>query len=153
MKIDERVEGRLRVAYSAAIGKDADQISEALAGITKDETAKFIGLGIFVCGFIVKDVLREELDDDRLLALARDIVKDEADWMDLGDPAVVAAFLKAAATGDHQLAGLDGEDITGLAIVCGAHLLAHYRLGEQRWFQYLDEIWAALEAAPNPPEL
>jgi hypothetical protein len=149
MRIDERVEGRLRECYSGAIAKDSDRISAALAGITKDDTTRLLGLGLFVVGFVVKDVLREDLTDERIRELAEKIVTKQADWMELGDPSEVAAFLKAAATGDRQLAGLGGEDITGLVIICGAHLLNYYRLDGQRWFQYLDEIWANLEGTPE----
>ncbi|GAB3802864.1 hypothetical protein [Micromonospora zhanjiangensis] len=150
MRIDERVEGRLRECYSGAIAKDSDLITAALAGITKEDTAHLLGLGLFVVGFVVKDVLREDLTDESIRDLADKIVTKQADWIDLGDASEVTAFLKAAATGDRQLAGLGGEDITGLVIVCGAHLLNYYRLDGQRWFQYLDEIWSILESTPEP---
>jgi hypothetical protein len=149
MRVDERIEPRLREAYSAVIAKDADRVSAALQGMTAEDTTTFLGLGLFVCGFIVNDIYKESATDENVRELAGKIIAKQSDWMDVGEPEVVTAFLKAAASGDTRLAGLGGEDITGLTIICGGHLLGYYRLNDQRWYEYLDEIWAALEAAPD----
>lgn len=149
MRVDDGVEKRLREAYSGAIGKDADRISRTLVGITNEETVTFVGLGLYVAGFIVNDIYPDGPTDDDVRELAAQIIEGESGWMDLGDDDTVARFLKAAATGDTTLGGLGGDDLMGHAIVCGGHLLSHYRLAGQRWYQYLDEIWAIAEAAPD----
>jgi hypothetical protein len=150
MRVDERIEPRLREAYSAVIAKDADRVSAALRGMSNEDTATFLGLGLYVCGFIVNDIYKESVTDANVRELAEKIIAKQSDWMDIGEPEVVAAFLKAAATGDTRVASLGGEDLTGLTIICGGHLLGYYRLEGQRWYEYLDEIWSAVEAAPDP---
>ncbi|GAA5198430.1 hypothetical protein GCM10023322_71840 [Rugosimonospora acidiphila] len=144
MPINSQVEERLRKAYSGAIAKDPDAVAGALDGISKEDTASLITMGLYVSGFVANDIYRDGPTDEDFRELASKISEKESDWIDL-DRASVAEFLKVAVTGDVTLGGLGGEDVTGLAVVCGAHLLSYYRLDDQRWYQYLDEIWDSYE--------
>jgi hypothetical protein len=148
MRLDEQVEARLRKAYSAAIAKKADDVTAALAGITNEQSITMIGLGLYVAGYIVNDIHRDGVTDEKVRALATEIVNGESDWMDLGEVEPVARFLRAAAQGDVEtITRLGPEDATGLVIVAGAHLLAYYRQEGERWHSYLDAILDNYEAA------
>jgi hypothetical protein len=148
MPVNSQVEERMRKAYSGAVAKDSDIVARALDGISKADTGTLIAMGLYVVGFIANDIYRDGPTDEEYQELAVKISDKESDWIDLNRDSV-AGFLKVAATGDATLGGLDGEDLTGLAIVCGAHLLSYYRLDDQRWYQYLDEIWDSYEQASN----
>jgi hypothetical protein len=147
MTVNRRVEEPLRKAYSAAIGKNSAEVAAALEGVSHEDSLRLVGLGLYVTGYIVNDINRDGITDDNLRKLAIEIIDGEADWMDLGNPDHVARFLKAAANGDlGEVNRLGAEDVTGLVIVAGAHLLAHYRQDGERWYRYLDAILDNYEA-------
>jgi hypothetical protein len=152
MDIDQRIESHVRKAYSRVVGRDGDGMIAALADLDDTDWQMAVWLGVFVCGFIVKDVFPDGPTDDELRGLAQGIIDAESDWVDLGPVDQVATYLRAAADGDPTLAGLPRKDVIGLTFVCGGHLLATHRLKDQNWWEYLDEIWAALEATPAPDQ-
>ncbi|MBM0279470.1 hypothetical protein [Micromonospora tarensis] len=56
----------------------------------------------------------------------------------------LAELLAAAARGDiSSLAAR--ADVVGNTSVLGGFLLTSFRLDDQRWWDYLDEIWVAME--------
>jgi hypothetical protein len=138
MPIDEGIEARLRLAYNAAINRNPDGIATALRDLSAPDTATLVALGIYVCGFIAADVYGPAPTGEDRAELAARIAAGESDWIDLGDVPTIARLLGGAATGDEQ---------ASLVVVCGAHLLSCYRAADQRWYQYLDEIWDAYEQA------
>jgi hypothetical protein len=156
MKIDERIEAHVREAFSAVIGKDGDRLVAALDGLDEHDSQIAIGLGLTVCEFVLKDAYGDNPTEAELLDEARDIVAAESEWVDLGTPEQVATFLGAVAREDTSFAGLSRKDIVGLTFVCGGHLLATRSLDDQKWWEYLNEIWAAVEASPTgerpPPD-
>lgn len=146
MMVDEQVESRLRAAYGAAIAKRADDVTAALDGITHEQSMSLIGLGLYVVGYVVNDIHRDKPNERDVRGLATEIVNAEIDWIDLGGADLVASFLNAAAAGDAAAIGrLGAEEATGLVIVTGGHLLAHYRQENERWFRYLDAILETYE--------
>jgi hypothetical protein len=144
MELDDSVEKRLREAYCGAISKDPDRISRALDGITPQETATFVDLGLYVSGYIVNEIFQHSPTDDNVRELADRIGARESDWTQTGDADTIVRFLDAAVTGDTTRVGLGAADLTRLVIVCGGHLLAYHRPDGQRWYEYLDEICAPL---------
>lgn len=146
MPVDERAEERLREAFSGAIGRKPEKISAVLAGVPQDRSEAVVGIALYVVGTIVNEACGE-VTDDAVRDLAQKLVDGESNWIDVGNLDLVARFLKAAASGDvATVNSLDAEDIVGLSVVAGAHLLAHYRREDQRWYQYLDEILDRYEA-------
>jgi hypothetical protein len=146
--VDEQAEARLREAFSGAIGRRPEKVSAALAGVPQKQAETVVGLALFVIGFVVNDACGDGASDGTVRDLAQKIIDGESDWSNVGDLDLVTRFLAAAARGDvaavNQLAA---EDVVGLSVVAGAHLLAHFRLPDQRWYQYLDEILDGYEAS------
>jgi hypothetical protein len=160
MELDDSVEERLREAYSGAISKDPDRISRALEGISPQETATLVDLGLYVFGYIFNEKYQHSLTDDNVRELADKIVARESDWTEAGDADTIGRFVEAAVTGDSTRVGLGAADLTRLVIVCGGHLLAYHRPDGQRWYEYLDEIWAPFNPCydttigrPDGPEI
>jgi hypothetical protein len=149
MQIDESVEARLREAYSAVIDRDGDRMAAALRELDQSQSEHALHLALFVCAFVTKDVYRDGPTEDNLLELGRQIVDGESGWVPL-DLDKIAELLRAALKGDVSLATVDPAEVPPLAIIVGGHLLAAFRLKDQRWWQYLEEIWEALLAAPDP---
>jgi hypothetical protein len=146
MQIDERVERRLRNAYSRILAKDGEGMVAALEGLGPEESVTAVGMALFVVGYVVNATFPDGATDEQLHTVAQDIVNDESDWVDLGDVDTLARFLSATRTADPWLRELGLEEGTGLALVCGGHLLGHYYGDDQEWYEFLDEIWAAFEA-------
>jgi hypothetical protein len=149
MRIDEGIEQHVRDAFGSAVNEDGDRLVESLKGLNQTDTLRALGLGLFAVGFVVNDIFRDGATDEELLDLAQQIVEEEASWVTLDENAIVP-LLRAAATSDISLPGVNKEDAVFLTFVCGGHLLAAFREDGQHWYDYLDEIWAQLLAAPDP---
>jgi hypothetical protein len=149
MEIDERIEGHVREAFSAVVGRDGDRMVAALDGLDERDSQIAVGLALTVCEHVLKDAYGEPVTEIEVLGEARGLVESESDWIDLGTPEHVAVFLGAVARGDTSFAGLSVREVVALAFVCGGYLLATRSLADQKWWEYLNEIWAAVEAAPS----
>ena len=150
MNIDPRIEEHVREAYRAVIAKDGDRMVRAFRGLGEVEAATMAAYGVFVCGYVVNDVLRDGVTEGRLRDLATKIVHSESDWIDLGSAEAVAHLLGAASRGDTSFAGVPREDVIGSIFVCGGYLLGVYRSEGKEWWDYLDVIWEELLASPEP---
>ncbi|MFG3555180.1 hypothetical protein ACGGAQ_12370 [Micromonospora sp. NPDC047557] len=147
MQVDERVEGAVREAYRAVIAKDGDRLAAAFAGLNEDEAQMAVRYAVFVVGFIVKDVFRNGATEAELSELADKIIASESPWVDLGRREDLARLLAAATSGNIVASSTARADVVGNILVVGGFLLTSFRLDDQRWWDYLDEIWAAMEAA------
>jgi hypothetical protein len=146
--IDAAIEERVRAALGAVIDRDGDGMVSALAGLTSNETRHALGLGLFVVGYVVNNIHPDGVTEAEIASLAQQVTESESDWISL-NPESVRLLLTAGAKGDATLRGIDPNDALGLTFVVGGHLLAAYRAEPERWFEYLDEIWAALSAASD----
>lgn len=149
MQIDEKIEEHVREAYSAVVGRDGNQMAQAFDGLNKDDRNTALALGLFVCEYALNDTYPDGPTESDLLDLAREIVEEESSWINLGTPGDLATFLKSVARGDTSASQVREGDIAGHTFVCGGHLLATRRLKNQRWWEYLDEIWAAAQSMPE----
>ncbi|MET8309741.1 hypothetical protein [Micromonospora sp. NPDC005173] len=147
MRVDERVEEAVREAYRAVIAKDGDRLASALAGLNEHEAQRAVRYAVFVVGFIVNDVFRNGATEAELSGLADKIIASESSWIELGPREDLASLLSAAAGGDVTATSTARADVVGNTFVVGGFLLTSFRLDDQRWWDYLDEIWAAMEAA------
>ncbi|MET8527118.1 hypothetical protein [Micromonospora sp. NPDC005172] len=147
MRIDEHVEGAVREAYRAVIAKDGDRLAATFAGLNEDEAQMAVRYAVFVVGFIVKDVFRNGATEAELSELADKIIASESPWVDLGPREDLATLLAAATSGNIVASSTARADVVGNTLVVGGFLLTSFRLDDQRWWNYLDEIWTAMEAA------
>jgi hypothetical protein len=150
MRIDERVEARVRESYSAVVGRDADRMVAAFEGLDPAGSVQAIQLGVFVVGFIMKDCFHDGPTEADVREVAHEVIDAVKDWIDLGEADEVATFLLSASRADMIFPGVPKEDVVGLTFVCGGYLLASRSRETQRWYEYLDEIWGVLEATPEP---
>lgn len=150
MRIDERIEGQVRKAFSAVVGKDGDEMVAAIRDLGEDDAQAAVGYALFVVGYIVNDAFPNGPTEPDLRSIADDVITGVSDWVRIGTVDTVATFLRAAGAGDTTFRGITQDDLPGTAFVCGGYLLARYRREDQRWWEYLNEIWAAAEAAPEP---
>lgn len=149
MQIDPEVEAHLREAYSAVIGRDGDRMAAAFTGLDVTQSEEALSLALFVVAYIARDVYRHGPTDDDLIVLANQVAGSETNWVRI-DRAQVAELLRVALIGESPRAVLPPNDVAPLAVVVGGHLLGAFSLDGQSWWQYLEDIWDALLAAPDP---
>ena len=149
MRIDKVIERRVREAFAAVIGHDESDLRAHLRVLSERELQVALVYATFVTGYVVSDVFEGAPDDAELTEMAEDAVQGTKDWIDLGGIESVVAFLKAATAGNADFPGVPGEDIAGYAFVIGGYLLSRYRREGQRWYEYLDDIWNAAQAAES----
>jgi hypothetical protein len=150
MHIDARIEEQVREAFRAVIAKDGDRLVAALRDLSTEDFATAVAYGLFVLGYVVNDVFRAGPSEDELRSMARKIIHGVSEWVDLGSEDEVARLLAAAANGDASFPGVPREDIVGIVFVSGGYLLGVYRRSNEHWWDYLNEIWQELLAAPDP---
>jgi hypothetical protein len=152
MDIDECIEGHLREAFSAVIGRDGDRMVAALEGLNEQDSQVALVLGLTVCEYALREAFGDEPTESELRNEAQELVADVSDWIDLGTPELVARFLGAVAYGDTSFASLSSADVVTLTLVCGGYLLGTRRSKDQKWWQYLNEIWSEVEEEPLTDE-
>ena len=145
MRIDVQVEDRVRRALAGVIDRNGDAMVAALDGLSEEQAQHALGLALYAAGFVVNDVFRDGATDEELRALARQIVETESNWVTL-DVETVSHTLRAAAIGDPSVAGVAPGDVVGNAFVSAGHLLGAFSDDDQEWWEYLNEVWAALAA-------
>jgi hypothetical protein len=144
VKIDERLEDHVRTAVGSAIAEDGERMVAALNGLTGQELVTCLGYALFATGFVLNDINPDATQD--FTELATKMSREER--VDLGIPEL-ARLLAAAAHGDTTFDGLDAETVVALTFPALGYLLSWYALDTQHWYDYLDEIWAQLEAVPD----
>lgn len=151
MRIDPGIEEHVREAYRGVVARDIDRVKAALAGLSSEEAGAALGLGLIVCSHVLADAFSDGPTSDDIQETAQRIAEDESGWVDIGSTQTISTFLDAVAKGDDSLGGLSRDDVIILTFVCGGDLLAtHYEDGKE-WWDYLDEIWADVEAQPEAP--
>jgi len=143
MQIDEDVEHKVREIYSAVVGRDTQELDAKLRGLAADgvETVTTaLNYTMYVCGYVVLDLMGNGPSEEGLTELAQDTKEGTQDWIDVGTPEQIAALLRAAAKMDFA-PEVPREDLLGHLCVIGGFLLSRYRHEGQRWFEFLDDAW------------
>jgi hypothetical protein len=147
MQIDEEIERRVRAAFEAVVAHNPADLKVPLSRLSASDLQIAVSYAIYVCGYVVADVLDGELSEDGLAEMAQYAVQDSKDWFDLGEPNTVASFLRAAGSGEVSSPAVPDQEVPGYSFVVGGYLLSHFCADDQLWYEYLDEIWnAALTA-------
>jgi hypothetical protein len=152
VRIDPRLEERLREAYRGVAGRDGERMVAALRGLDEEDFGRVLRYGRFVIAFVLKDRFPRGAGDAELRAAARTIVDAAEGWADVGDEATVVRFLRSVAAADENLHDLDRETAVGLTFVCGGTLLATHGDEDGDWSDYLDQVWEAAFALPAVEE-
>ena len=144
MKIDDRVEALVREGLQSAVRRDVDRLDRAMRAIP-DEVARVAAAQLLVAisSYVLRDLYRgQSPTDEQMQALAAKVA-DTEDWSNL--PADQIAEFMFVARGD-QSRKLDHASAGLLAFVVTASLLIGRPIPDgTHWFNYLDQVEAALE--------
>lgn len=147
LKIDERVEQLVRDALHWAVKRQPAEFDEALKAFS-DESARRSALELLVAisAFVSTDICGGKPSPEQIQELAVEVAEAEA-WSSATSPEV-EAFLGAALTGRPLSGVLPAGSPVILAFVVAASLLsARPKPAGEWWFNYLDKVEAAIEAA------
>ncbi|MCO1597809.1 hypothetical protein M8C17_21905 [Micromonospora sp. RHAY321] len=147
MKIDDRTEQLVRDTLHWVVKRDLDKLDAALKAFP-DETARKAALALVVAisGFVLIDLHNARPTPDQVAVLAAEIGRMEA-WASVSADEA-ASFMNAVVAGRSLTERLAPDDIVVLAFVVAGSLLSARPLPEgQWWFNYLDKVEAAIEAA------
>jgi hypothetical protein len=149
MKIDSKVEPLVREALDAAVKQDIDRLDAALDAFA-DDTKRRDGLALLfaISRLVLHDLNEGKNPTDEQVSDLADWIAEEEAWAGL--PAdEIRNFLLWLLGDDSKTVNQDMYIV--LVFVVTATLLSSRRQPDgQWWFDYLDQIEAALEAAPNP---
>jgi hypothetical protein len=148
MKVDERAEPFVRTAIHAAVQRDFASLDEALQGFPDDETTKAaIELALAVIEFVMIDAHGGMPTAANIRADAEDVCSMET-W---AEPTVdeVESFLTKLLNGERFAGTVPPENVFILSFVVAANLLSSYRRDDEKWWDYLDRVEAAIEARPS----
>lgn len=147
MKIDEGTEQRVRDTLHWVVKRDLEKFDAALKSFP-DESAQEAALALVVAvsGFVLIDIHGARPTPQQVDVLAEEIGRMEA-WASVtSDDA--ALFMNAVVAGGSLTERLTPEDVVVLAFVVAGSLLSARPMPEgQWWFNYLDKVEAAIEAA------
>jgi hypothetical protein len=147
MKIDERIEALAREALAACVGEEPDRFEAALDVMGDTDGPIAWSYAAYVVGYVVNDIFPDGIDDQELDGVAERAVESMSSWWELGPQAAVVALMRSASEGDPTMPGVPVEKVVNTTFVLASYLLQSYRSDDQEWWNYLDEIWNAAEAA------
>jgi hypothetical protein len=148
MNIDERVEPLVRQALEGAVKSDENRLDAALKAFP-DEATRLAGLrlALAICGAVVLDLYKGQPSGEQRRALAEKVAEMEG-WASL-TAVDVDTFLTALLAGSPLEEAMDPESVVPLTFIITGSLLSAAPQAEDRyWFNYLDHVEAAIEAAP-----
>ncbi|MEV4386923.1 hypothetical protein AB0J68_14590 [Micromonospora sp. NPDC049580] len=147
MKIDDRVEQLVRDTLHWAVKRRPVEFDEALKAFSDESTRQqAMELLVAVSAFVTADICGGRPSSGQLQELASEVAEAEA-WSSASS-AEVEAFLAAILTGRSLPDVLPAASAVVLAFVVAASLLSMRPKGEgEWWFNYLDKVEAAIEAA------
>ncbi|SCF01529.1 hypothetical protein [Micromonospora chokoriensis] len=147
MKIDERVEQLVRDALHWAVKRQPGEFDEALKTFSDEPTRRSAMELLFaISAFVSADICAGRPSPQQVQQLAAEVAEVEA-WSSVTS-GEVEAFLDAVLTGRPLSGVLPAGSAVVLAFVVAASLLSLRPKDEgEWWFNYLDKVEAAIEAA------
>lgn len=147
MRIDDQLEPLVREVLDAAVKRDGDRLDAALDAFT-DQSQQRMGLELLVAiaRYVLLDLYQGQRPGDEQVHELADQIAEMESWSTL--PADEIRSFLLLLLGDTSET-VDPDAAVLLPFVVTATLLSSRRRPEgQHWFNYLDQVEAALEAAP-----
>jgi hypothetical protein len=148
MRIDPKIEKPTREMLGCAIRGELEDLATTIQAAGNEIYAGSLALCITAAGYIAIDVTGMRWPDDaNLRKIARNAAGAET-RLELREPDIYA-YLSRAVLGSERLEDVfpSVESAYALPILITANMLFTFRPQGQKWWEYLDAIWAATETA------
>jgi len=149
-RISPDIEKPFRKALGHAIRNEFEEMRQVLLRLSEEQIAYCLSLCVHVSGYVAIDVCgRQWPDEDNLRRLAQATTKTsyaQAFGLKAEDS---YAFVKRVALGFEPLDKVfpSPEDAATLSFVITGHLLGVFHLADEEWWEFLNRIEEAHEAA------
>lgn len=149
-RISADVEKPFRDAVGHALRNEFEEMREGLLRLTDDQVASCLNMCAFVAGYVAIDVCgRQWPDEDNLRGIGEATTEsNNARAFGLKAEDSYAYVKRVALRGEPLNTVLSPiEDAATLSFVITGHLLVAFRKAEEHWWEYLNRIEEAMEAA------
>lgn len=152
MRIDPSFEEPARELFGFAIRAELEQFAEKLRSLDEERLTGALRLAVLVAGRLVLDVTEGEQPSDADLRKMAETAAEVETRYSL-DEEKVHTFLARGVFGDAALEEVFSPvDVATVPFLVTGNLLGSYTSIDegQEWWEYLDQIEAAIEAAAEP---
>jgi hypothetical protein len=152
--IDPKIEQPTRQMLGHAIRHELDDLAAFIRTMADKDFAAAIDLCVLAAGYIAIDVCERWPTDADLRELTRR-TEQSVTRLDISKEQIYE-FMSRVALGKEMLDDVFDVQGTGLVpLYTTANLLLKFRPQEKEWWEYLDQIWNAVEATAHlgPAEL
>jgi hypothetical protein len=149
-RISADVEKSFRDALGHALRNEHEQMREGLLRLNDEQIVSCLGLCAFVSGYVAINACgRQWPDEDNLRRIAEaTTTSDNARAFGLKAADSYAYVKRVALRGEHLVTVFpSAKDAATLSFVITGHLLVSFRSADEHWWEYLNKIEEALEAA------
>jgi hypothetical protein len=150
MRIDPRVEAATRKMLGHAVRHELDELAAMILDVGNEVFFGSIPLCLLASSYIAIDVNGQWPADADLRQIAK-TVWDSADRLDISRQRIYE-FLSRVAFGPEKVEDVfSTEGIVTIPVYATAGLLVTFCPIEKHWWEYLDQIWDAVESADRMP--
>jgi len=150
MRIHPQVEKPTRKMLGHAIRQELDELAAMILDVGNEDFFGSIPLCLLASAYIVIDVNGQWPADADLRAIAK-TVSESADRLDISKQRLYEYLSRVAFGAEKVEEVFSTEDIVIIPIYATASLLVTFCPSEKHWWEYLDQIWDAVEAAERTP--
>lgn len=150
MRIDPQVEKPTRKMLGHAIRHELDELAVMILDVGNDVFFGSIPLCLLASAYIAIDVNGHWPADADLREIAKTVWESE-DRLDISKQRVYE-YLSRVTFGSEKVEDVfASEGIVTIPVYATANLLVAFCPSEKHWWEYLDQIWDAVEAADSTP--
>ena len=146
MGIDPKVEQSTRKMLGHAIRHELDDLASVVRAMGSEALVSSLPLCQFASAYIAVDVSDRWPTDADLREIAKH-ASESATELDITEQEIYE-YLSRVALGAEKLDDVfSDEGLATIPLFATANLLLTFSPGEKHWWEYLDQIWDAAEAA------
>jgi hypothetical protein len=147
MGIDRKVEEAARTMLGHAIRHELDALADAIRSVGNETFLGTIPLCLLASAYVAIDVSGMRWPNDVVLRKIAANASKSATGLDISDEEIFQ-YLSRVALGSENLDDVfSAEGMATVPLYATANLLLTFCPREQDWWEYLDQIWDAAEAA------
>ncbi|MFK3981839.1 hypothetical protein ACI2K4_15870 [Micromonospora sp. NPDC050397] len=146
MRVEKRIEPLVRNAIHAAVVRDFALLEDRLQKFPDDKAVRAaVELTLALVYFLMVDIHAGRPSETEVAGVATEIARTEVWARSSRDE--VTEFLVRLMNREQLAPAVPGENVIILAFVVAANLLSSCRRDDEEWWDYLDRVEAAIEAA------
>jgi|HubBroStandDraft_3_1064219.scaffolds.fasta_scaffold246962_1 hypothetical protein len=149
MRIDPKIEQPTRSMLGHAMRHQLDDLADAIRAAGNETFTASIPLCVFASGYIAINISERWPTDADLQEIAKNAAESGVTQLDISQREIYE-YLSRVALGPEGLDNVFSPERSGtIPLYATANLLLTFCPRGKEWWEYLDQIWAAAEAAEN----